>query len=254
MKKVEIKISNQIKEILLAGRVEGNCYYLPDRQLDRPIYLKVNKVLTALGGKWNRKAGGHIFDVIPDIFETVNYGAIVDEKKTYQFFETPTELVEVLISMAGVNFDVEHDVLEPSAGKGAIARLISNPERIVCIEIQDNLCKGLADGGFRNIICANFLEITPDDLGLFDNIIMNPPFTNNQDIQHIQHAYRFLKPDGGLVAICSEHPFFANDKKSVEFREWLSKRGGDSISNNENAFKVSGTLVKTRTICIERSK
>ena len=247
-----IQIPFDVKEILLAGRVDGNCYHLPDIQLDRSLYLKVNKILTALGGKWNRKAGGHLFDEIPDIFEAADKGEIIDEKKTYQFFETPPDLAKLLIFTAGIDFEDDCKVLEPSAGKGAIARFIPLPSRVVCIEIRENLCEGLADCGFKKVVCADFLKLTPDDLGHFDRIVMNPPFTENQDIRHIRHAYKFLNPGGRIISICSEHPFFANDKESVDFRTWITETDGYSTEDDDGAFKAAGTLVKTRTVCIER--
>ena len=48
---------------------------------------------------------------------------------------------------------------------------------------------------------ADFLECN-GDLGTFDRIVMNPPFTNGDDIKHIMHALKMLKPGGRLVAIC----------------------------------------------------
>ena len=35
------------------------------KQLDRKLYLAVNKVLERIGGKWNRKAKAHVFDADP---------------------------------------------------------------------------------------------------------------------------------------------------------------------------------------------
>jgi 16S rRNA G1207 methylase RsmC len=40
---------------------------------------------------------------------------------------------------------------------------------------------------------ADFLECN-GDLGTFDRIIMNPPFANADDIKHIMHALKMLKP------------------------------------------------------------
>lgn len=250
-KKYTVPISDEVKEILLAGRIEGDCYYLPDRQLKRPLYLKVNKVLEALGGKWNRKKRGHIFESIPDIFKEIEDGEIVDEKKTYQVFETPVDLAKKIIAKASIKDG--DDVLEPSAGRGAIARLITNPSRIECVEIQKKFCDEMANlGGFRHVECADFLTLTPDDFGQFDKIVMNPPFTGNQDIRHIRHAYGFLRSGGILVSICSPHPFFASDKESIAFREWLENVRGYATGNESGAFKSSGTLVNTSTVYIKR--
>ena len=35
----------------------------------------------------------------------------------------------------------------------------------------------------------------------YDRIIMNPPFSDGRDIQHVQHAYNLLRPGGRIGAI-----------------------------------------------------
>ena len=67
---------------------------------------------------------------------------------------------------------------------------------------------------------ADFLECN-DDLGTFDRIVMNPPFANADDIKHIMHALKMLKPGGRLVAICANGPM-QNDK----LRPLVEERGG----------------------------
>lgn len=49
---------------------------------------------------------------------------------------------------------------------------------------------------------ADFLECS--SLGVFDRIIMNPPFERGADIKHILHAREMLKAGGRLVAICAD--------------------------------------------------
>jgi hypothetical protein len=56
--------------LLHAGRCEGNVYYLPEEvglgkpgQLSRESYVAVNEIITRIGGRWNRKLGGHVFEV-----------------------------------------------------------------------------------------------------------------------------------------------------------------------------------------------
>ncbi len=53
---------------------------------------------------------------------------------------------------------------------------------------------------------GNFLDMSPEDLGLFDGILMNPPFKMWRDIIHINHARQFLSPGGKLVALCANGP------------------------------------------------
>ena len=49
-----MKINNTVLDVLGNCRVEENVLFLP-ANLDRKVYTDVNKVLEALGGKWNRK-------------------------------------------------------------------------------------------------------------------------------------------------------------------------------------------------------
>ena len=53
--------------------------------------------------------------------------------------------------------------------------------------------------------CADFLECN-GDIGTFDRIVMNPPFSGGVDIAHIRHARAHLKPGGRLVALCADGP------------------------------------------------
>ena len=56
--------------------------------------------------------------------------------------------------------------------------------------------------------CSDFLQCSGDveDLGLFDAVLMNPPFAQGADIEHITHALTMLKPGGRLVALCTNGP------------------------------------------------
>jgi hypothetical protein len=96
-----MKINNDVANVLANSRVEGNNLFLPEGQLDRKLYVAVNKVLTTIKGKWNRKEKAHVFNTSPsDIVEEILLtGEYVDEKKEFQFFETPTHLAEKLIEL-----------------------------------------------------------------------------------------------------------------------------------------------------------
>lgn len=95
-----------------------------------------------------------------------------------------------------------------------------------------------------------------EDLG-YDRIIMNPPFEQNQDIQHVRKAYEMLKPGGRIVAIMSEHAFFGKEKEATDFREWLDEHGW-SEQNPANSFMGNGevrqTGVNTRLVIIDKDK
>ena len=56
--------TDRVREILAAAEVDGLTLRLTG-QLSRTDYVAANKVIEALGGKWNRKAAAHLFTVDP---------------------------------------------------------------------------------------------------------------------------------------------------------------------------------------------
>lgn len=240
-----MRIADDILNALGKCTIKTNTVYLPDEQLDRKTYLAVNKHIEHLGGKWNRKAKGHVFDSDPsDSFENMLVtGETTDFKKEFQFFETPNDLVLKMIAMAELkNTDY---IMEPSAGKGAIVKEIKIGN-VECNELNPVMAQELALQGIR-VACTDFIKIT---LKTFDKIIMNPPFTKQQDVLHFMHAYSLLKKDGILVSVMSESPFFRDNNRSKVFREFLDRKSAEIIINPEGTFKASGTMVRTRLVKI----
>lgn len=135
-----------------------------------------------------------------------------------QLFPTPKALARRMVEIAGIMGGER--VLEPSAGTGVIVREIHNGftgadnGRVVAVEMSGSLVAGLeqtrnltvgANESNYEIVHGDFLEQN-GNLGKFDAVLMNPPFVNGSDIKHIQHAVKFLKPGGVLVAICANGP------------------------------------------------
>lgn len=195
-----------------------------------------------------------------------------------QLFQTPRELAEQMIDLADI--EPGHRVLEPSAGTGNLLGAMGGrmfaagdttgqgaspgSSSIVAVEINLALADGLrAAYPLTAVQCCDFLDQHPGPLsatsangsrgwGLFDRVVMNPPFTKGQDIAHVRHAYDFLKPGGRIVAIMSEGPFFRSDRKAREFRQWLDERDSVTEQLPPDTFKVSGTGVNTRLVIIEK--
>lgn len=245
-----MKIEKEILNILDKCTIEigeKNIVFLPLGQLDRKTYMAVNKCLEAIGGKWDRKEKGHIFEDYPvDIFENLLLtGEVEDIKKEFQFFETPKELAKQIIEMAELQ---EGDtILEPSAGKGAIADEIKTGILFVN-ELNEKNYKVLLEK-YKQATNYDFVETS---LGFFDKIIMNPPFSKQQDVDHILRAFDHLRTGGILVSIVSESPFFRENKKSIEFRKFLENNNAEIIKNPDGTFKESGTMVNTRIIKIKK--
>lgn len=92
----------------------------------------------------------------------------------------------------------------------------------------------------------------------YDRIIMNPPFGDRRDAEHVYQAFELLKPGGRIVAIMGEGVFFGNDKKAVAFRDWLDKVGGTEEKLAEGTFNDPSlpvtTGTNTRMVVIDKSE
>ena len=242
------KVEDNILDILGNCKVEGSIVYLPEGQLDRATYQAVNKCLEDIGGKWSRKEKGHIFDDDPaELFENlIATGETENLKQKLQFFETPEPLAKRMVKLAEIN---KHDsILEPSAGLGAIAKFLPK-ERLTCCESDILMSSKLLNMGYE-VMTVDFLLYYPDCL--YSKIIMNPPFRNQQDITHIMHAWELLADNGILVSVVSASAFFRTNKKSVEFQKFLADNNAEIFNNADDAFKESGTMVRTKLIRIEK--
>ena len=251
-----MKIKPEILEILSNCTIEKNILYLPPGQLDRKIYQQVNQCLENLGGQWNRKTKGHVFDHdFEESFENLLWtGETEDMKKTFQFFPTPRSLAEKLCDWAELGSD--SIVLEPSAGKGDLADVIYEHSRnITCLELNTEMERFLAAKPYSCEVGTDFLTVTKNDY--WNRIVMNPPFSRQQDIDHVLHAYDILKAGGVLVSVMSVSWEFRNNKKSVDFREWLRGRITSSFQPSimdvaAGTFKESGTMMPAKVIQVKK--
>ena len=236
-----MKINDDVANVLANSKIEGNNLFLPEGQLDRKLYVAVNKVLEATKGKWNRKEKAHVFNTSPvDMIEEILLtGEYVDEKKEFQFFETPTSLAQQLIEMADIQ-DGE-SVLEPSAGKGRIAKLIGYCD---CVELNPENRKHLEAEGFK-LVGEEFLEFD----GQYDVVVANPPFSKQQDIDHVNRMLDIAKRR--VVSVMSASVMFRDNKKTVSFRERIKSLGGTIELLPEKIFAESGTNVRTCVVAVD---
>lgn len=179
------------------------------------------------------------------------FGAGVDAN----FFETPFGLADDVI--AKLDLAPGMILLEPSAGNGALVRaaLAACPGLGVrCIEQDEahvHALRGLIKPMYVSI--ADFLTFSPNPDSDFDRVAMNPPFSHQRDILHVSHAFRFLKPDGVLVAIMSAGAVFRETKIARAFRELVADNEGQIRNNPPGSFKESGTNVNTVMVRMRRA-
>lgn len=168
-----------------------------------------------------------------------------------QLFSTPPDLADRMVELVGIA--PGHAVLEPSAGTGTLLEAIRDTGmllRVLAVEINPHLVHHLtqlyaepldAQGIGCHVLQSDFLKVTPADIGTFDRIVMNPPFADAIDIQHIKHAMTFLNPGGRLVAICANGP---------RQREQLMSLATHWEDLPQGSFATEGTMVNAALLVI----
>jgi predicted RNA methylase len=238
-----MRVDDEVLAILSSAITDGSALTLTG-QLDRKTYEKVNKVLDACGGKWNRKARAHLFDgdAGTRIDEVILTGMVEVPKDEFNYFPTPAPVVNRLMEIVGIKPGMK--VLEPSAGQGAIAVAISKITPPDCYELMEsNFTKLCATKGIGGIWNQDFLLTEPE--AIYDRVVMNPPFIKQSDIKHVLHALKFLKTGGLLVSVMSAGVLFRTNRLTTDFRNMVQSRGGSIEEMQEGAFKDSGTMVRT---------
>ncbi len=235
-------LTPEVRDVLENSRIEGNNLYLPEGQLERKLYQDVDKHIKNCGGKWNRSAKAHVFESCPKekLGMVLEKGVSVDEKTLFQAFYSPKAVAEraaELLDCKGLT------VLEPSAGAGSLmeAALSNGASFVKWIEIDEKKCEFL-ELKYGLGTCADFLEIFPaNESERVSRVLINPPFTKNQDIKHVLHAIEnWLAPGGRIVAIMPDKPHPKLDKYNpVEYKV------------EAGAFKESGTMIRTKIVVID---
>lgn len=223
-------------------------------QLTPTLYKNVNKVLEMLGGKWNRSAKAHLFKESPvnAIAEICNGGKVANEKVINQAFYTPEDTALMLAKLLPVEYG--QTILEPNVGGGALVKAVFKIHKdknysMVAYDIAPKTEPAI------KVIVQDFLTT---DFSTFDHVIMNPPFSNNAFIHHIQHAYKKLKVGGTLISIVpSNWNSVNNTKVQQQWNNWIKEldRQGNLFAKDlpEGTFKESGTNIATSYIILTKS-
>jgi protein-L-isoaspartate O-methyltransferase len=155
-----------------------------------------------------------------------------------QLFPTPAALARRVIELSDIQPGMT--VLEPSAATGALIRAIPVGAQVVAVELVANLARAL-EYMVPDVRCGDFLGMN-GELGTFDRVVMNPPFSHGADIEHIEHARAKLKPGGRLVAVCANGP---------RQREQFERIATEWIDLPVGSFKEQGTNVNAAIVVID---
>lgn len=246
------RIPADVLDVLRKGRTEDNRFYLPNERLDRKLYERTNAVLKDLGGAWKGgKTQAHVFEgpaeeAVATAVATGDYTKPSD----FGFFPTPGDLADEAIALAGIGPGMR--VLEPSGGRGALAlraAALVGAENVQVYEFLPGNVKALRDADLPNVTQADFLQVPPTPV--YQAVVMNPPFGNLADVKHVEHAARFLAPDGVLVAIMSPGFTFRDTRAAREFKAFAEAAGAQVKPIPAGTFRESGTEVATVLVRME---
>lgn len=245
-----------VQEILQKCTVEGNVVKLPPGQLDRKLYMDVAKSLELIGGKWvGRKTMGFVFQQDPtDLLAQIASGEKRNLKKEFQFFATPESIArEMAIYLSPKE---GQKILEPSDGQGALLqalwKLYPFVKKIDYCELMDLNRTFLNKLPGADYVADDFLTLGPEYNNYYDRVIANPPFSKNQDIEHIYKMYEVCKPGGRIVTISSKHWYHTGGRKEKQFEKWIASIEASVNSIDAGAFSESGTKVETFLIIIDK--
>lgn len=259
MAKHEKQIPAEVLEVLKGSTITADTLTLP-AQLNPKLYKDTMKVIAAAGGKWNRGKACHTFEKDPRtaLGIALDTGVAIDHRAKFQAFFTPPVLAERMAcwAISRLGHPERPEVLEPSAGGGALAkamRTVCPSSRIESIEIQQELADALEKEGFR-CHCGDFMDASPEEIGAFrfHAVVMNPPFQNGQDAKHVLHAWKFLRTGGVLVAIVSPGYTFRTQALPRELGLLVARYGIHEEELPAGTFKESGTDVRTMLIVLRK--
>ena len=247
MKQIGMKrLTGRQQELLARVVAKDNIANFDGPQI--PDWKALKDVMVALGGKWKSRVGFEFPDdvYVHEVLRVARESGEILDPKAADFFETPPELVEQVSDWAELKPGMS--VLEPSAGRGALAVMAREGYQceVWCVEALVANRDALRKHGLTFAATGDFLLLEPT--GPFDRVIMNPPFSGRADIAHVTHAMRFLKPGGILVAIMSAGVEFRDDRIARQFRDLMKSNAGELRRNPDGSFKSSGTMVRTAMV------
>jgi predicted RNA methylase len=160
------------------------------------------------------------------------------------YFNSPEAVIGQMLDKVIVGPGMR--MLEPEAGSGHIADAAKKlGAEVDCVEVNHRL-RELLEAKGHNLIGWDFLEMEPNPI--YDVILMNPPFEDKQDIRHLRHAYKFLKPGGRVVSVLSAGAEFRDDSETRSFRSWVEEQDGNMFRLPEDSFKESDRVTGVNTV------
>ena len=238
------------EKILQNCKWDGEVLTMPQVQFDKKSYNTVKTWIEESFGSWNSQKQGFTWDFDANrVVGILIQGKRCNLRQDYQFFATPDAVADLAASKFS-SIKPNMKILEPSAGRGALINAVKRicPNAIVdCYELMPENVQFLRNIEGASIIGEDFIK---ECTGKYQRIIANPPFSGNQDIEHVYAMYNHLDVNGEMSVITSQHWKIGSDSKCKNFRKWLDDHEAQIQDIAAGEFKESGTGIQTTLIYI----
>ncbi len=158
-------------------------------------------VLLALGGTelaylhWSFDYD--VTKVIPFIIRT----GVLPDKKSHQFYPSKGSVGEQAVNTLRAHLDSDKPrLLEPSVGHGHLVQAWTEASWTM-LDIAPLHAQIVSAKGLGEVIVGDFLAWAQTCQDRFDGIPMNPPYSDQQAVEHVDAAFSLLTVQGVLTAI-----------------------------------------------------
>lgn len=162
------------------------------------------------------------------------------------FYPTPEEVIDQMVGMEEVAGKI---ILEPSFGSGNIVKYLNEhyAKEVIGCEINDKLRS--AASGVR-VIGSDFLKVMPEDVSHIDMIVMNPPFSRQEE--HIIHAWEIAPGGCEIITLCNAslvgHGYYDSRRKQ-EIQQIIDLHGhteelGDVFKEAERRTECNIAVIR----------
>lgn len=208
------------------------------------IINAAERIFKMIGGyKDDTRTGYYRFTYDPKpVFENLFINGTLPDQESHQFYATKGEIRSMTADLAEIRQG--HTLLEPAAGFGDLLLELPDGVNTTAVEIHPVAASLLRAKGFRTIE-QDFLTVTPAETGLYDRVLMNPPYSNGRWSRHLRHAITFIKPGGKLVAVLPASAV-------SDANECAPGEGYDVSFSKTYAEAFEGALVSVRIMTIDR--
>jgi predicted RNA methylase len=172
------------------------------------------------------------------------------DREGKEWYATPEPVGLFMVNLSGAHSG--DDILEPSAGDGAIGRYMPSDASVTFIEPSESLAsRARMNNTNANVIVDSFESHGSNNK--YDAIVMNPPFGNGGAIaiKHLVKAFEHLRIGGRVVALL---PSGNMDKLIVDYSNKGYFAGIYQVAEfalPSSTFKNAGTAVNTKIYVFE---